>query len=137
MLNKAILMGRLTKDPELRTTNSGIPVTSFSLAVDRQYSKDKEKETDFLDIVCWQARAEFVCKHFTKGQQMAVEGRIQQRKWQDKTGATRYAVEVIAESVHFAGYKKDESNGGQGEEYYNGESYAYSDFDPFVEDVAA
>ena len=124
MLNKVVMQGRLTKTPELRQTANGIPFTGFSLAVDRNYRKDEEKpQTDFFDVICWQARAEVVAKYFTQGQQMCVEGRLQQRKWTDREGVSRYAVEIIAESVHFAGYKKNEEpdNGG---------------FDPFAE-VAA
>jgi single-strand DNA-binding protein len=129
MLNKVVMLGRLTKTPELRFTNSNnIPVTSFSIAVDRNFKRDGEDkpETDFFDVVCWQARAEFVCKHFTQGQPIAVEGRLQQRKWTDQQGVTRYAVEIIAESVHFAGFKRDDAqNGG-----YTNDAEA---FDPFAE----
>ena len=129
MLNKVIIMGRLTKDPELRhTRTSAIPVTSFSVAVDRNYSKDKEKETDFFDVIAWQARAEFVAKHFTKGQPICIEGRLQQRKYTDNSGITRYVVEIIAESVHFAGHKKDDANS-----YGNAGG---SGFDPFAEEAA-
>ena len=124
MLNKIVLMGRLTKDPELRYTHtSSIPVAGFSLAVDRKIIKDRDKETDFFDIVAWQGTAEFVTKYFTKGQQMCVEGRLQQRKWTDNEGKTRYAYEVIAESVYFAGRKAD---GAQ-----NGDADYGADFDPF------
>ena len=123
MLNKIIVMGRLVKDPELRQTTNGTPVAGFSLAVDRNISKDKEKVTDFFDVVAWQNRAEFVSKYFTKGQLVCVEGRLQQRKWTDKEGNNRYAFEIIAESAYFAGYKKNE-------EPDNGE------FDPFAEEAA-
>lgn len=101
MLNKAILMGRLTADPELKTTPQGTAVTSFTLAVERNYSKD-EKQTDFINIVAWRNTAEFICKYFTKGQLVAVEGNIQTRKYTDKDGNKRIAFEILAEQVYFA-----------------------------------
>ena len=103
MLNKAILMGRLVKDPELRSTNNGTPVCSFTIAVDR---RGKDDGTDFLDIVAWGKTAEFVSKYFTKGQLVAVAGRIQTRTWEDQNGNKRKAVEVVADEVHFAESKK-------------------------------
>lgn len=108
MLNKAILMGRLTADPELKRTQSNTAVTSFSLAVNRSFSKQgAEKETDFIDVVAWSSTAEFVTKWFKKGQLVAVCGRIQTRTWEDKQGNKRKSTEVIAEEVHFAEAKKD------------------------------
>lgn len=108
MLNKAILMGRLTRDPELRTTPNGVSVASFTLAVDRNYARQGEqKQTDFLDIVCWRQTAEFVSKYFTKGQQVAVTGSIQTRKWQDKNGQNRVSVEIVADEVFFADSKRE------------------------------
>ena len=101
MLNKAILMGRLTADPELKTTPQGTAVTSFTLAVERNYSKE-EKQTDFINIVAWRNTAEFICKYFTKGQLVAVEGNIQTRKYTDKDGNKRIAFEILAEQVYFA-----------------------------------
>lgn len=109
MLNKAILMGRLVKDPELRSTNSGTPVCSFTLAVDR---RGKDDGTDFIDITAWSKTAEFVSKHFFKGQLMAVAGRIQTRNWEDQQGNKRKAVEVVADEVHFAEPKRNQSNEG-------------------------
>ena len=107
MLNKAILMGRLVKDPELRSTTNGTPVASFTLAVNR---RGKDDGTDFLDIVAWNKTAEFVSKYFTKGQQVAVAGRIQSRTWEDSNGNKRKSVEIVAEEVHFAESKR--SGGG-------------------------
>lgn len=107
MLNKAILMGRMTADPELRHTQSNIPVTSFTLAVDRAYSKDREKITDFIEVVAWRSTAEFAFKYFRKGQLVAVCGSIQTRTWEDKQGGKRKAVEVVADEVHFAEPKRD------------------------------
>lgn len=107
MLNKAILMGRLCADPELRTTQNGTPVCSFTLAVNR---RGKDDGTDFLDIVAWNKTAEFVNKYFAKGQQVAVAGRIQSRTWEDQNGNKRKSVEIVAEEVHFAESKKSGGN---------------------------
>ena len=108
MLNAICLMGRLTKDPELRTTTSGVSVTSFTLAVDRAYVKQGEdRQADFIDVVAWRNTADFVCKYFRKGQLIAVQGSIQTRAYTDKDGNKRKAVEVVASSVHFAGGKKE------------------------------
>ena len=111
MLNKIFIMGRLTRDPELRRTPSGTPVTSFSLAVDRDYkSQSGEKETDFIDVVAWRSTAEFVAKYFTKGRMAVVEGRLQIRDWQDKDGNKRTAFEVLADDVSFCSTKKEKSS---------------------------
>ena len=108
MLNKIILMGRLTRDPELRRTGSGTAVTSFSLAVDRDFkSQSGEKETDFIDIVAWRNTAEFVSKYFTKGRMAVVEGRLQIRDWTDKDGGKRRSAEVVADNVYFGDSKRD------------------------------
>ena len=109
MLNKIFIMGRLTRDPELRRTQSGTPVTSFSLAVDRDFkSQSGEKETDFIDVVAWRATAEFVAKYFTKGRMAVVEGRLQIRDWQDRDGNKRRSAEVIADNVYFGDSKPKE-----------------------------
>ena len=108
MLNKIILMGRLTRDPELRRTQSGTAVTSFSLAVDRDFkSQSGEKETDFIDIVAWRSTAEFVSKYFTKGRMAVVEGRLQIRDWTDRDGGKRRSAEVIADNVYFGDSRRD------------------------------
>ena len=113
MLNKIILMGRLTRDPELRRTGTGTAVTSFSLAVDRDFkSQSGEKETDFIDIVAWRSTAEFVSKYFTKGRMAVVEGRLQIRDWTDKEGGKRRSAEVIADQVYFGDSKRDSDGGG-------------------------
>ena len=109
MLNRIILMGRLTRDPELRRTQTGTPVASFSLAVDRDF-KDKqtgERTTDFIDVVAWRATAEFVQRYFTKGRMAVVEGRLQIRDWTDKEGGKRRSAEVVAENVYFGDSKRD------------------------------
>lgn len=108
MLNCAIIMGRLTADPELKTTQSGIGVTSFSVAVDRNYTpKGQEKQTDFINVVAWRQTAEFVTRYFHKGSMIAIEGSIQTRKYQDKNGNNRTAVEIVANNVSFCGSKAE------------------------------
>ena len=108
MLNKIFLMGRLTRDPELRRTASGTAVTSFSLAVDRDFkSQNGEKETDFIDIVAWRSTAEFVSKYFAKGRMAVVEGRLQIRDWTDRDGGKRRSAEVIADNVNFGDSRRD------------------------------
>lgn len=107
MLNKIILMGRLTRDPELRHTQSGTKVAAFALAVERDYKdQNGEKETDFIDVVAWRGTAEFVSKYFTKGRMAVVEGRLQIRDWTDKDGHKRRSAEVVAENVYFGDSKK-------------------------------
>lgn len=116
MMNRVCLMGRLTKDPELRQTPNNVPVATFSLAVDRNYQADKDnKQTDFINIVAWRHTAEFVKKHFTKGQLVAVEGSIQTRSYQDKDGNNRTVFEVVADQVYFAEKKQNGENKSQSE----------------------
>ena len=104
MLNKVILMGRLTADPELKSTPNGVSVTSFSLAVDRQYSgKDNEKKTDFINFVAWRGNAEFICRYFHKGKMMVVEGELQTRSYTDNNQNKRIATEVLVKQPYFAG----------------------------------
>ena len=111
MLNRAILMGRLTKDPTLRQTPNNVSVVTFTLAVDRNYQADKNnKQADFINIVAWRHTAEFVSKYFTKGQLVAVEGSIQTRSYQDKDGNNRTAFEVVADQVYFAEKKNSEAS---------------------------
>ena len=108
MLNKIIIMGRLTRDPELRRTASSTAVAGFTLAVDRDFkSQNGEKSTDFIDVVAWRNTAEFVAKYFTKGRMAAVEGRLQIRDWKDKDGNNRRSAEVVAENVYFGDSKRD------------------------------
>ena len=109
MLNVAIIMGRLTRDPELRRTNSGKPVASFTVAVDRDYAPDgQDKETDFIDCVAWQGTAEFVDKYFKKGSMIVVNGRLQLRNWTDKEGNKRRSAEILASNVYFGESKKSQ-----------------------------
>ncbi|MCI8809728.1 MAG: single-stranded DNA-binding protein [Oscillibacter sp.] len=108
MLNKIVIMGRLTRDPELRRIQNGTPVTSFTLAVDRDFkSQSGEKETDFIDCVAWRNTAEFVSKYFTKGRMAIAEGRLQIRGWTDRDGNKRRSAEVIVENVYFGDSKRD------------------------------
>ena len=112
MLNKIVIMGRLTRDPELRYTQSQIPVASFSLAVDRDFGgrDGGERQTDFIDVVAWRHTAEFVDKYFAKGDMAAVSGRLQIRDWTDKDGNKRRSAEVVADSVYFGGSKRRETD---------------------------
>jgi len=107
-MNQIVIMGRMTRDPELRHTPNGVPVASFSLAVDRGFvAKDSgERQTDFIDVVAWRNLAEFVAKYFTKGQMAAVTGRLQIRDWNDKDGNKRRNAEVVADNVYFTESKK-------------------------------
>lgn len=107
MLNKCFLLGRMTRDPEIRRTNGGTAVTSFTLAVDRDFKSNGEKETDFIDVVAWRNTAEFVSKYFSKGRMAIVEGRLQIRDWTDKNGNKRRTAEVVADNVYFGDSKKD------------------------------
>ena len=122
MLNRVILMGRLVSDPELKTTASGISVTSFRIAVDRNYVKQgEERKADFIDIVCWRSTAEFVCRFFGKGAMIALEGQLQTRTYQAKDGTNRYVVEVVADNVSFTGERRDSNYGGN--QNYGNQSY--------------
>lgn len=116
MLNKIVIMGRLTRDPELRQTGSGTSVTSVSLAVERDYSgrDGGEKQTDFIDVVAWRHTAEFVDKYFAKGDMAAVSGRLQIRDWTDKDGNKRRSAEVVADSVYFGGSKSRDGDAAKG-----------------------
>lgn len=108
MVNCAVIMGRLTADPELRQTPSGVSVTKFTVAVDRRFAnKDEEKQADFIDVVVWRQAADFVCKYFKKGSMIAVQGAIQTRTYEDKDGNKRKAVEIVADNVSFCGSKSD------------------------------
>jgi single-strand DNA-binding protein len=127
MLNKVFIMGRLTRDPELRRTRTGTPVASFSLAVDRDF-KDKatgERTTDFIDVVSWRNTAEFVSRYFTKGRMAVVEGRLQMRDWTDKDGNKRRSAEVVADQVYFgdAGKKDDAPTTFGGMSYPNNDDF--------------
>ena len=122
MLNKIFIMGRLTRDPELRHTQTGTAVASFTLAVDRDF-KDRstgERGTDFINVVAWRQTGEFVSRYFTKGRMAVVEGRLQMRDWTDKDGNKRTAAEVVADNVYFGDSKRDGESGGSYSSGYTG-----------------
>ena len=110
MLNRVTLMGRLVADPELRSTASNLSVCSFRIAVDRDYKKGDQKETDFIDIVAWRSTAEFVANYFKKGRVIAVDGRLQIRPWEDKDGNKRFATEVVADNVYFGDSRPNQNS---------------------------
>ena len=130
MLNHIVIMGRLTRDPELRRTSSGIAVASFTLAVDRDFGSREggERETDFIDCVAWRQTGEFVSKYFAKGRMAVVSGRLQIRNWTDKEGNKRRTAEVVADNVYFGDSKRDDqgSNASYGGNTYGGNSYGNS-----------
>ena len=131
MLNHITIMGRLTRDPELRRTGSGVAVASFTVAVDRDFGgrDGGEKETDFIDCVAWRQTGEFVSKYFTKGRMIVVSGRLQIRSWTDKDGNKRRTAEVVADNCYFGDSKRDGDSGSSyGGNTYGGNSYgnAYS-----------
>lgn len=128
MLNHIVLMGRLTRDPELRRTGSGIAVASFTLAVDRDFGSKEtgEKETDFIDIVAWRNTAEFVSKYFSKGRMAVVSGRLQIRNWNDKDGNKRRSAEVVADNIYFGDSKRDSDSSYGGSYAAPGSNYAAS-----------
>ena len=131
MLNHITIMGRLTRDPELRRTGSGIAVASFSLAVDRDFGgrDGGERETDFIDCVAWRHTGEFVSKYFTKGRMAVVSGRLQIRSWTDKEGNKRRTAEVVADNVYFGDSKRDNEGGNAyGGNTYGGSSYGSNNY---------
>ncbi len=124
-MNKAILMGRLTRDPELRHTQSNVPVATFTVAIDRRFkSQNGERESDFINCVAWRQQAEFVSKWFTKGRMICVVGSIQTRKYVDKDGNNRTATEVVADEINFCGDRPGEGGAGRS----SGSSYGESSY---------
>ena len=151
MLNHIVIMGRLTRDPELRRTGSGTAVASFSVAVERDMAaQGQQKETDFIDCVAWRQTGEFVSKYFTKGRMIVVSGRLQIRTWKDKEGNTRKTAEVVADNVYFGDSKTEGSSHGgyntydagavSGNRYvgggYSAPAAPVSDFDMLEDDDA-
>ena len=116
MFNLVVLTGRLTADPELKTTPNGIPVTTFSIAVNRNYRAGEEQQTDFINIVAWRQRAEFITKYFKKGSMIGIEGSIQTRRYQDKSGNNRTAFEVVVNNAQFVESKRDDAGAHAGNE---------------------
>lgn len=125
MLNHIVIMGRLTRDPELRYTQSQIPVASFRVAVDRDFGRGEERQTDFIDCVAWRSTGEFVSKYFQKGSMAVVSGRLQMRDWTDKDGNKRTSAEVVADNVYFGESKR--RDGDPRDSYGPRESYAPRD----------
>ena len=125
MLNHIVIMGRLTRDPELRRTGTGIAVASFTVAVDRDFSgrDGGEKETDFIDCVAWRQTGEFVSKYFTKGSMIVVSGRLQIRNWTDKEGNKRRSAEVVADNCYFGESKRNSEGNAYGGNTYGGNSF--------------
>ena len=124
MLNHIVVMGRLTRDPELRTTQSGVNVASFTVAVDRDFGgrDGAERQTDFFDCAAWRQTGEFVSKYFQKGRMIVVSGRMQSRKYQDREGNNRTAWEIQADNVYFGDSKRDSDNAGYSQSSYTGQS---------------
>jgi single-strand DNA-binding protein len=124
MLNHIVIMGRLTREPELRTTQSGVNVASFSVAVDRDFGgrDGGERQTDFFDVSAWRQTGEFVSKYFQKGRMIVVSGRMQSRKYQDREGNNRTAWEIQADNVYFGDSKRDSDNAGYSQSSYTGQS---------------
>lgn len=123
MLNHIVLMGRLTRDPELRHTGNGNAVASFAIACERDFaSNGGEKDVDFIDVVAWRSTADFVTKYFSKGRMAVISGRLQMRNWQDRNGNKRVSAEIVADNVYFGDSKRDSDNN-------NGSSYAPRSYD--------
>ena len=120
-MNNVILIGRLVADPELKTTQTGLEVTSFRIAVDRPYSKDGEKKADFIDVVAWRRTAAFICQYFEKGKPIVINGSLQTRSYEAKDGSKRFVTEVLAENVEFVPSSKN--NGNTGAQTYSQPSY--------------
>ena len=135
MFNLVVLTGRLTADPELKTTANGIPVTTFSIAVDRRYRSGEERQTDFINIVAWRSSAEFITKYFNKGSLIGIEGSIQTRRYQDKNGNNRTAFEVVANNVQFVESKRDSAPvAGEPASFSNADVNDFADLGDSVDD---
>ena len=136
MLNHINIMGRLCADPEIRRTASGVAVTNFTIACDRDFNRNGEKETDFVEIVCWRNTAEFVSKYFSKGRMAVVSGRLQIRSWNDKDGNKRKTAEIVADNVYFGDSKSDTQNQNSGYVGFVKAENVPGNFAPIVEDDA-
>ena len=115
-MNKVILMGRLTRDPEMRQTPNGVAVCSFSIAVNRRFAKDGQQNADFINCTAWRQQAEFICKYFQKGAMIAVVGNLQSRSWENQEGKRQYATDVVVDEVYFTGSRGDSQGSSEG--YY-------------------
>ena len=112
-MNKVILMGRLTRDPEMRQTTGGIQVCSFSIAVNRRFAKDGQQNADFINCTAWRQQAEFICKYFHKGAMIAIVGNLQSRSWENQEGKRQYATDVVVDEVYFTGSRQESQTGAQ------------------------
>ena len=126
-LNKVILGGRMTADPELKQTPQGVSVTSFSLAVNRKAQKDKETQTDFINCVAWRQTAEFICKFFKKGSSICISGSVQTRSWTDQQNNKRYATEIVADEAYFVDGKSDNAASEQGAPTFTAEQAKFEE----------
>ena len=115
-MNKVILMGRLTRDPEMRQTPNGVSVCSFSIAVNRRFAKEGQQNADFINCTAWRQQAEFICKYFQKGAMIAVIGSLQSRSWENQEGKRQYSTDVVVDEVYFTGSKSDSQGSSEG--YY-------------------
>ena len=115
-MNKVILMGRLTRDPEMRQTPNGVTVCSFSIAVNRRFAKEGQQNADFINCTAWRQQAEFICKYFQKGSMIAVVGNLQSRSWENQEGKRQYSTDVVIDEVYFTGSKGDSQGSSEG--YY-------------------
>ena len=133
MFNLVVLSGRLTADPELKTTSNGVSVCSFTIAVDRRHKQGEERQADFINIVAWRSTAEFISKYFSKGSMIGIEGSIQTRRYQDKDGNNRTAFEVVANNAQFMDSKRQESNGenlsSQNQNFSQSENNGFTEID--------
>ena len=136
-MNRTILMGRLTADPVLKSISEDKQVTTFSLAVQRRFAKEGQQQADFITCVAWGKTAEFICKYFSKGSMLAVDGRLQSRSWENDEGKKQYATEVVVESAYFTGGKKDQSTEEQQSPYpYTGTAQVQTNFTAPVLDTS-
>lgn len=128
-MNKVILMGRLTRDPEMRQTQSGVNVCSFSIAVNRRFAKDGQQNADFINCTAWRQQAEFICKYFSKGSMISVVGNLQSRSWENQEGKKQYATDVVVDEVYFTGSRTETHTQGDGGFNTQSGDSAFADID--------
>ena len=128
-MNKVILMGRLTRDPEMRQTQNGVSVCSFSIAVNRRFAKDGQQSADFINCTAWRQQAEFICKYFAKGAMISVVGNLQSRSWENQEGKKQYATDVVVDEVYFTGSRTESHTHGDGGFSTQSNDSAFADID--------
>ncbi len=128
-MNKVILMGRLTRDPEMRQTQSGVNVCSFSIAVNRRFAKEGQQNADFINCTAWRQQAEFICKYFQKGSMISVVGNLQSRSWENQEGKKQYATDVVVDEVYFTGSRTESHTQGDGGFATQNSDSAFADID--------